>query len=176
MGGGDKGLKEVKGKRIIDRVINVVSPQVDRLILNANGEAARFSDLGLEVVADSVVGHPGPLAGILAGMESLSDYSHILSIPTDTPFLPDDLVARLKEPIEAGSAKITMAHSGGYDHPVIGLWPTELAADLREALVKEDIRKLKKWISRYPYDCVAWEIDPVDPFFNANRPEDLEGL
>ncbi|NVK20473.1 MAG: molybdenum cofactor guanylyltransferase MobA [Methylocystaceae bacterium] len=176
MGGGDKGLKTVQGRRIIDRVIETVQPQVDHLILNANGEVARFSDLGLDVVPDRISGHPGPMAGILAGMEALPDYRYMLSVPTDTPFLPDDLVRRLREPIDAGRAVITIAHSDGYDHPVIGLWPTKLAADLRRALVEKDMRKLKKWIARYSYETVSWDVDPIDPFFNANKPEDLDSL
>ncbi len=173
MGGGDKGLKQVDGKPIIERVRDCIKPQTTPIVINANGDGSRFEAYGLPVVGDSVEGFVGPLAGILAGMDALSECSHILSVPTDTPFLPDDLVARLYDPIEKGDAVITLARSGGYDHPVVGIWPTHLRDDLRTALVEEDIRKLKKWISRYNYATVEWASDPIDPFFNANSPEDL---
>ncbi|MDV7339154.1 molybdenum cofactor guanylyltransferase MobA [Terasakiella sp. A23] len=173
MGGGDKGLKQVDGKAILDRVLDCIKPQTDVIVINANGEGSRFDSYGLPVVSDSVEGFVGPLAGILAGMDALNEYSHILSVPTDTPFLPDDLVAKLYAPIEKGEAAIVLARSGGYDHPVVGIWPTALREDLRKALVEEDIRKLKKWISRYSYATVEWSTDPVDPFFNANSPEDI---
>ncbi len=173
MGGGDKGLKQVQGKPILDRVIDVVRPQVGDLVINANGDGARFSEYGFDVVADSVEGFVGPLAGILAGMDYHDGCDWIVSVPTDTPFLPEDLVERLFAPIRDGEAEIVLARSGGFDHPVVGIWPVKLKEDLRKALVEEDIRKLKKWIGRYSYTTVEWETDPVDPFFNANSPEDL---
>lgn len=173
MGGGDKGFKTIDGQPIIERVIACVAPQVDQLVINANGEAARFSHLGLPVVADPVAGHVGPLAGILAGMQALSDFDYMLSVPTDTPFLPDDLVTRLMAPLKAGEAEITLARSGGFDHPVVAMWPTALQADLAHALIKEDVRKMKKWIARHRYQSVEWAFDGQDPFFNANHPEDL---
>lgn len=176
MGGGDKGLKKVQGKPILERVINTIRPQVDDLVINANGDASRFSSYGYDVVADSVEGFVGPLAGILAGMDYHKDYKWLLSVPTDTPFLPNDLVERLFAPIKAGQAQIVLARSGGFDHPVVGIWSTALREDLRRALTQEDVRKMKKWIGRYNYTTVEWEIDPVDPFFNANSPDDLAML
>lgn len=176
MGGGDKGLKQVGGKPIIERVISTIRPQVDHMVLNANGDTERLKHLGLDVVCDSVEGFVGPLAGILAGMEALSEYDLVLSVPTDTPFLPDDLKARLLAPIDAGKAQITIARSGGFDHPVVGLWPTSLIEELRHALVNEDIRKMKKWLSRYEFETVEWGTQPQDPFFNANSPDDLKVL
>jgi len=176
MGGGDKGLKEVDGKPIINRVIDTLTPQVGPMVINANGDAKRFSHYGFDVVADSVDGFVGPLAGVLAGMDALPDCEWIVSVPTDTPFLPDDLVTRLYEPIASGEAQISMARSGGFDHPVIAIWPVALKEDLRKALVEEDIRKLKKWIGRYSYVSIEWDTSPVDPFFNANSPDDLKKL
>ncbi|SCA56837.1 Molybdenum cofactor guanylyltransferase [Candidatus Terasakiella magnetica] len=176
MGGGDKGLKTVQGKPIIERVLETITPQVGPLVINANGDGARFAHLGHEVVGDSVEGFVGPLAGVLAGMDHLvGQCEWILSVPTDTPFLPDDLVTRLKEPLDEGN-KIVMAHSGGFDHPVVALWSMDLREELRKALIEEEMRKLKQWIKRYPHASVEWETDPLDPFFNANRPEDIAGL
>jgi len=176
MGGGDKGLKEVGGIPIIQRVIDVVRPQVGPIVVNANGDGNRFSSLGFDVIADSVDGFVGPLAGILAGMDYHKKHDWMLSVPTDTPFLPDDLVKRLWQPIKDGKAEISIANSGGFDHPVIGIWPVKLKVDLRKALVEEDIRKLKMWIKRYAFTSIEWDIEPIDPFFNANSPDDLTRL
>lgn len=176
MGGGDKGLKRVEGKPILERILEVIIPQVGPMVINANGEGSRFAHYGYDVVSDSVAGFVGPLAGILAGMDYHEGCEWIVSVPTDTPFLPTDLVERLFAPIQAGDAQIVLARSGGYDHPVVGIWPTNLKKDLRKALVDEDIRKLKKWIGRYSNTTVEWATDPVDPFFNANSPEDLAKL
>lgn len=176
MGGGDKGLREVGGKPIIERVLDTVAPQVDDLILNANGDPSRFSHLGYPVISDTVDGFVGPLAGVLVGMEHFSACDYVLSVPTDTPFLPDDLVARLRAPLEGEKLDIVMAHSGGFDHPVVALWSVGLKSDLKAALCEEKIRKLKRWVARYRTRSVSWSITPHDPFFNANRPEDLDAL
>ena len=173
MGGGDKGFKCVDGQLIIERVIACVAPQVDKLVINANGDASRFDHLGFPVISDPVAGHVGPLAGILAGMQALKAYDYILSVPTDTPFLPHDLVERLMAPIKEGTGEIVIARSGGFDHPVVGIWPTSLSGALERALVEEDVRKMKKWIARYRYQTVEWAVEEKDPFFNANHPEDL---
>jgi len=176
MGGGDKGLRKVDGKPIIERVLDTLAPQVDDLILNANGDPARFSHLGYPVIPDTVDGFVGPLAGVLAGMEHFAACDYVLSVPTDTPFLPDDLVARLREPLEREELDIVMAHSGGFDHPVVALWSVGLKTDLKAALCEEKVRKLKLWVARYRTRSVSWPTDPHDPFFNANRPEDLDVL
>ncbi len=174
MGGGDKGLHQVAGKSVLEKVIETVRPQVSRMVLNANGDPSRFDFLNLEVVSDSVEGHVGPLAGVLAGMQALEDCDLVLSVPTDTPFLPSDLICKLFQPIQRGEAEIVLARSGGFDHPVVALWPTRLKEELEKALRDEEIRKMKIWISRYTYQSVEWSTDPVDPFFNANKPEDLQ--
>lgn len=176
MGGGDKGLREVEGIPIIKRVLDMVAPQVDDLIINANGDPARFAHFGYPVVPDSVDGFVGPLAGVLAGMERFAGYDYILSVPTDTPFLPDDLIARLSEPLTQEELDIVMAHSGGFDHPVVALWSVALKADLKASLCEEKVRKLKLWVARYRTRSVSWPTTPRDPFFNANRPEDLASL
>ncbi|HYM31064.1 MAG TPA: molybdenum cofactor guanylyltransferase MobA [Candidatus Cybelea sp.] len=176
MGGGDKCLRMLGGKPLLQRVIETVSPQVAALVLNANGDPARFGQFKIPVVADVVEGYAGPLAGILSGMEwaerHLPACRWLLSVPTDAPFLPRDLAARLCEAVERG-AELACAASAGQVHPVIGLWPVAMAGDLRRALIDEDMRKIDKFTARYRLTTVEWSDQPVDPFFNANRPEDL---
>lgn len=177
MGGQDKMLRAVGGESILARVIGTVRPQVGRMLLNANGDPARFAEYGLPVAADVVEGYAGPLAGVLTGMEWARDNapgcSWVLTVPTDAPFLPGDLVARLMTAVKVQDADMACASSGGRHHPVCGLWPVRLADELRQAMVGEDIRKVDVWTARYRLAVVEWAAEPVDPFFNANRPEDL---
>jgi molybdopterin-guanine dinucleotide biosynthesis protein A len=177
MGGGDKCLRPLGGRPILAHIVERLAPQTKRLVLNANGDPGRFAAFGLPVVADSVAGFAGPLAGILAGLDwakvEASDCPLLLSAPTDAPFLPRHLVRRLLEARVAEAAEIAMAASGGQVHPVIGLWPVALAEDLRHALVEEGIRKVDAWTQRHKVAVVGFPIEGFDPFFNANRPEDL---
>jgi molybdopterin-guanine dinucleotide biosynthesis protein A len=177
MGGGDKALRLLGGIPLIDRVIERLQPQVDALVLNANGDPTRFARFGLPVVSDSIPGFAGPLAGLLAGLEWASaqrpDCPYVASVATDAPFLPADLVARLTAELEAARADLACAASGGRAHPVFGLWPVRLREDLRHALVEEGIRKVDLWTARHRLVTVSFADQPVDPFFNANRPEDL---
>jgi len=177
MGGGDKPLRLLAGRPLLDHVIDRLRPQVAGLVLNANGDPARFAAYGLPVVADSVPDYAGPLAGVLAGLDwtaqNRPDCPMIVSAPTDSPFLPANLVFRMMQAIEAEGADLACAASGGQAHPVIGLWPVRLCEDLRHALVEEGLRKVDVWTARYRLAVVPFPDAPVDPFFNANRPEDL---
>jgi molybdopterin-guanine dinucleotide biosynthesis protein A len=177
MGGGDKPMREIAGRTLLDRVIARLAPQCDGLILNANGDPARFISFGLPVIADSVADFPGPLAGILAALdwtaEHRPDVTHILSAAADCPFLPRDLVARLHAALHAENAQLAVAASDGQSHPVIGLWSVALRAELRHALVVEDIRKIDRWTARYRLATVSWPVTPLDPFFNANTMDDI---
>jgi molybdopterin-guanine dinucleotide biosynthesis protein A len=176
MGGGDKCLRLLGGRSLLAHVIERLDGQVGEMILNANGDGARFDDFGLPVVADTIPGMAGPLAGILTGMEWLRDnrpgITMMASVPTDGPFLPLDLVARLAA--AKGSARIACARSGSRAHPPISLWDVDLADDLRQAMVDEEMRKIDLWTARYAIVHVDWPVEPRDPFFNANRPEDLD--
>jgi len=178
MGGGDKALRPLGGIPLIDRVIERLRPQVNALVLNVNGDPARFARLGLPVAADSVPGFAGPLAGVLAGLDwafsHRSDCPYVVSVATDAPFLPTDLVARLAQGLDETGADLACAASGGRSHPVFGLWPVRLRDDLRRALVDQTIRKVDLWTARHRLATVPFADHPVDPFFNANRPEDLE--
>jgi molybdopterin-guanine dinucleotide biosynthesis protein A len=178
MGGGDKPLRQIGGRTLMARAIARLAPQCEALIVNANGDPARFAGLGLPVVADPVEGFAGPLAGILAALDwarlNRPGHDWVVSIPTDSPFLPHDLVAELhRARLLAGSA-LACAASGGQVHPVIGLWPVALAEDLRHALVVEGTRKIDRWTARHGVAQARWPATPYDPFFNANSPEDLD--
>ncbi len=186
MGGGDKSLKTVGGTTILERVVARMRPQVGRLILNANGDPARFQAFpflaDLPVVPDGVPDFAGPLAGVLAALDWAAEHapeaSDVISVATDGPFLPRDLADRLTGARDAAQAQLACARSGPYaegwqTHPVIGLWPLALRHELRKAVVEEGLRKIDRWTARYPLAYADFRIDPVDPFFNANTPEDL---
>jgi len=174
MGGGDKTLRALGGKSILARVVERLRPQVDPVLLNANGPAARFG-LDLPVVPDTLAHTPGPLAGILAGLDHVArhfpDARYMLSVPADCPFLPVDLAPRLLAGL--GTARAAFAQSGRRAHPVVGLWDVELREALRALLVDEDIRRVDRWTQRAAAVAVEWPALPYDPFFNVNTPDDL---
>jgi molybdenum cofactor guanylyltransferase len=177
MGGGDKPLKTIGGRTILERVIARLAPQCAGLILNANGDPARFAFTGLPVVPDSVPGFAGPLAGILAALDWAAanrlDIAWVASAAADSPFIPGDFVSRLHAAREAAGVPLACAESGGQAHPVNGLWPMALREDLRHALVALDMRRIDRWTARHGIALAAWPAEPVDPFFNANTPEDI---
>ncbi len=143
MGGGDKPLTKIGGQTILARVLERLAPQCTRLILNANGDPARFADTGLPVVADDVPDFAGPLAGVLAGLDwaaaNVPDIAYVVSVPGDCPFLPRDLVARLHRALREAGKPLACARSGEWRHPVVGLWPVALRDDLRRALTQEGL-------------------------------------
>jgi molybdopterin-guanine dinucleotide biosynthesis protein A len=177
MGGGDKCLRVLAGRPILAHIIERAKPQVAALVLNANGDPARFAGFGLPVAPDPIPGFAGPLAGILAGLDWAAahapDCRVVASFAGDAPFLPRDLVSRFVEAFAAQTADLACATSAGQAHPVFGLWRVDLRDDLRRAIVDEQIHKVDLWTARYKLVHVEFSIDPVDPFFNANRPEDL---
>jgi len=178
MGGGDKSLRPLAGRRVIDHVLERLRPQVERMALNVNGDPERFAAFDLPVIADSLAEFPGPLAGVLAGMDWAADAGaeHILTVAADTPFFPSDLLARLSIAREAAGVPIALAATPGpdkiYRHPTFGLWPVALREDLRRAL-KGGLRKVVLWCDHHGCAEALFAVDPFDPFFNINRPEDL---
>ncbi len=177
MGGGDKCLLALGGRPILAHVIARARPQVSALVLNANGDPARFAAFGLPVVPDGVAGFAGPLAGVLAGLDwaaaSVPGVSHVASFATDAPFLPRDLVPRLVAALD-GRHELAAAASLGRTHPVFGLWPIGIRDALRRALVEEGVRKVDVFTARYTLAVVDFPVGEVDPFFNTNKQDDLE--
>lgn len=187
MGGGDKGLLQVGGQSLLSRVCDRLAPQVSGLALNANGDAARFADLGLPVVADSIEGFAGPLAGVLAGLDWAAEQGAdaIVTAAADTPFFPTDLVARLVAASDGQVHPLVLAttprtgdelKSGGRSrvnrHPTFGLWPVALRDDLRAAL-HDGLRKVVLWTDQHDGREALFDATPFDPFFNVNTPDDL---
>ena len=177
MGGGDKPLLELGGESLLASVEQRLNPQCDGLILNANGEPSRLSETRLPVVPDTVPGHPGPLAGVLAALEwaaiHRSSIAWVISVPGDTPFIPHDLVARLHSVREATHMPLACAASGFHEHYTICLWPVELRHDLRHALTIEGVRRVEDWAKKRGLATASWPTEPFDPFFNINTPEEL---
>ena len=171
MGGGDKALLLLAGRTLLDHVLARLGPQVDAVVLNANGDPARFAAWGLPVVADGI--GAGPLAGVLAGLRWVRRHrpgADVLVVPTDTPFLPDDLVVRLR----AGrkTAALACASSGGRLHPVVGLWRLTLADALAASLHGGE-RRVEAWMQGQGLAEVAFAVEGGDPFANLNTKEDL---
>ncbi|MGF1639373.1 MAG: molybdenum cofactor guanylyltransferase MobA [Rhodospirillales bacterium] len=180
MGGGDKCLRRIGGRTLLEHVIERARPQVSRLIVSANGDPGRFAPFGLPVVADGVGGvggFAGPLAGVLSGLAwarvHATDCLWVASFAADTPFFPDDLVTRMRAAVADADADLACAASGGRTHPVFGLWPVRLADALRHALDVEAMRRIDRWTARYRLATAEYPASPRDPFFNVNGPDDL---
>lgn len=176
MGGGHKALLPLAGRPVLAHVIGRFKPQVREVALSVN-DRDLFIDFCLPLVADSLPGHPGPLAGILAGLDwwaaQAPEIRWVASVPADAPFLPADLVARLMEAAARGRAEMACAASNGRLHPVFGLWPVARREALRAALAEEGARRVQDWLMRHRHAVVPWPAKPVDPFFNLNFPADL---
>lgn len=178
MGGGDKTLLPLAGRPLLSHVIERIEPQVAGLALNANGDPARFAGFGLPVLADPVAGHPGPLAGVLAGLDwaAAQGGDSIVTVAADTPFFPGDLVPRLLWAAEGMAAPLALAASrapgGVHLQPTFGLWPVALRDVLRQALAA-GTRKVRVWAQEQGAQVAEFPAPGLDPFFNINTPEDL---
>ncbi len=174
MGGGDKCFKTLGGQSILSHVMDRISPQVADLALNANGDAARFADVGLPVVPDSIDGFAGPLAGVLAGLDWAAERGAdtLVTAAADTPFFPPDLVPNLLLASEDMAAPLVLATSDNGRHPTFGLWPVALRDDLRAALT-DGLRKVVLWTDSHHGRTAHFAGSDPDPFFNINTPEDL---
>jgi molybdenum cofactor guanylyltransferase len=173
MGGREKAFLELASKPVILHVIEQFEPQVDQLVINANGEPARFSEFGLDVVPDVLTSLTTPLAGLHAALKFTKSVEAdvLITVPSDTPFLPFDLVAKLLE--NSGASGAAIAASGGQEHYIIGAWKTELLDDLENAITRDNVFRVKDWAHRAAAQKVEWPVKPHDPFFNVNAPEDL---
>ncbi|MEM8752886.1 MAG: molybdenum cofactor guanylyltransferase MobA [Pseudomonadota bacterium] len=182
MGGGDKALREVAGRSLFERVIECLRPQVSAMAINANGDPGRLASFGLPVISDERSDRPGPLAGVLAGMDwaAAEGASHILTVAADTPFFPADLGARLAAALTP-DAPIALAatpddrpgrEGRASRHPTFGLWPVALREDLRRAL-DDGVRKVVLWTDRHGAATALFDASPFDPFFNVNAPDDI---
>jgi molybdopterin-guanine dinucleotide biosynthesis protein A len=171
MGGGDKSLMSLHGRPLLSHVLDRIRPQASRLLINSNSDPLLFGDFGLPVRPDTLPDRPGPLAGILTGLfwAAEQDASHLVTVPCDTPFLPHDLVRRLKHDLCRSSAKIAIARDPTQSHPVIALWPvnlvTQLAADL-----KAGTRSVYRWLKQF--DICESEF-AASHFSNLNTPADI---
>ena len=177
MGGGDKCLLELGGRTLLRHMIDVAAPQVGPMVLNTNSDPSLFADYDLPLSPDTVGGQVGPLAGVLTGLEWATRYARdcdwVASFACDAPFVPADLVSRLRQAIEEDGVDMACARSNGRHHPVFALWPVRLAGELRDTVVTEGLRKVDDWPERYAQARVDFPSEPADPFFNINRPEDL---
>ncbi len=182
MGGGDKCLRDLGGRTILSRILARAEAQAAPLVLNANGDPARFADYGLPVAPDVIEGFAGPLAGILTGMDWVAanapQAAWMASFASDAPFFPRDMVPRMLKAAEEVGANLACAESNERSHPVFGLWAMELREDLRQAVVEEEMRKVDRWTARHrlvtvTFDPIETAAGELDPFFNTNRPGDL---
>ncbi len=181
MGGEEKALLSLGGQPMLTRIIERLRPQVGPLILNANGDTARYSPFALPVVPDNITGFAGPLAGVEAGMgwarQNAESATHLVTAATDTPFFPEHLVASLVDAITTPD-DIVMATSAGNRHPVFALWPLHLHDDLHGWLRQTDTFKVMAWVHRHNLSLVDFPPlekagQTIDPFFNANTPEEF---
>lgn len=177
MGGGNKALRVLAGETLLSRVIARLSPQCGRLAINANGEPEQFAEYGLPVIADGIGGFAGPLAGVLAGMEwaAAEGADSVVSVSVDTPFLPEDLVHRLRE--AAGRSGVAIAASPDdsgqlRDHPTCALWPVSLRGELHEAL-ESGLHRIGQFAAAHDPGRAVFDSRPLDPFLNLNTPQDL---
>jgi molybdenum cofactor guanylyltransferase len=175
--GEDKTQALLGGVPLLEVIADRLRPQVSALAVNlpiGHPLAGTYRN-----VPDTIADRPGPLAGILAGMQAFKhEAQHLLTVPGDAPFLPRDLVQRLA--IELSADEIVIATSNGREHPVVALWPTRLAQDLQTWLETPDNRRVRDFIRRHRFRMVDFALlesadgrNGIDPFFNINTPADL---
>ena len=181
MGVEDKALMPLGGRPMIAHVIERLRPQVERIVISVNGDPSRFAAFGLPLVSDMFEGFVGPLAGLHAGMRwsetNLPEARFIVSVASDTPFFPPDLVVRLSEGCGRDENTVALAASTNGTHPIFGLWPVKLADPLERILKAGKAGKMVEFADRFmrlnvPFeDIVLPNGEAVDPFFNVNTPE-----
>jgi molybdopterin-guanine dinucleotide biosynthesis protein A len=173
MGGREKSFLDLAGASLLDRTLSRLRFQVDEIIINANGDASRFAATGVTVVEDVLTDVGTPLAGLQAALYygASKGFDAVVTVPSDAPFLPLDLVERLLEAGEVTGAAI--ARSGGQDHYLTGIWTTAMAKPLGRLIEAEAMKRVQDFVTRAKAEKVVWAAVPHDPFFNINTPEDL---
>jgi molybdopterin-guanine dinucleotide biosynthesis protein A len=178
--GTDKAFLKIGGDSILGHMVRRLKSQVCEVILNA--PKGFPNPLGLRLVPDLTGSQAGPLAGVLSGLRDVVDHglpaTHLLTVPSDSPFFPADLAARLQAGTD-DAMTIVITASGGRDHPVFGLWPLAIADDLEDWLSNPENRRIKAFLQRHrlvtvDFPMVETDFGPLDPFFNINTPQDLE--
>ncbi|MGB1361178.1 MAG: molybdenum cofactor guanylyltransferase MobA [Alphaproteobacteria bacterium] len=169
--GTDKSWVNVAKEPMINRVINIITPQVDEIIINTNSTDDRYNKLGFNVHSDSITDFAGPLAGVLTGLENCKN-DIVLSIPVDCPLLPDDLVSRMLDKMN-DDTDVVVASSNSRTHPVIALWKKDLKDNLSQSL-KNDIRKVDMFTKELNCNIVDFDDYKYDVFMNVNTQDDLD--
>lgn len=172
MEGREKAFVPLAGVPLIERVISRIAPQVEDVVVNANGETSRFAALNRLVIAD-VVALTTPLSGLHAVLQfgQAQGFDAVLTVPSDTPFLPLNLVSRL---VEAGSATgAAIASSGGQLHHLTGLWSSAMAEKLEDLILRNKLRRMMDLGDIFEIAVADWQMQPHDPFLNINTPDDL---
>ena len=171
----NKALIKLKNKPLISYVLSIITKQSDYIVINSNRNSEEFEKFGFDVVKDSISNFPGPLAGVLSGMDWLNEKhpecKWIFTCPTDAPFLPNDIIKKLYDICSKKNKLISVAQSNGRVHPVFALWHMSLREKLRNS-INSGVRKVDKFTFDYSPSVVNFE-DNKDPFFNINSPEDL---
>ena len=170
MGGVDKGLQPLRGKAMVEHVLARLAPQVDEIVINANQNLERYSAFGHRVVSDRIGGFAGPLAGLHAGLEVISRPLAV-TVPCDSPFLPADLVARLRQHL--GGNDLAVAKTGEQPHPVFALVKRSVKGNL-EAFLAAGGRKIDAWYASLKVVEVSFD-DEAEAFRNINTLEELGG-
>jgi len=177
LGQGEKCLCRLGGRSLLEHAVGRAAPQTATLLLSFNGDARSLPACGLPVIPDSVPDFAGPLAGVLAGLEYLRAHQPgvrwLACFACDCPWFPRDLVQRLWRRAAHDECEVAVARSAGRLHPVFALWSCDLAATLRDALVRRDMRGAGEFLRARRHVAVDWAATPFDPFFNINTPEDL---
>ena len=173
MGGVDKGLQPFRGQPMVAHVVERVAHQVDELRINANRNAQAYAQFGHRVIADEIAGFAGPLAGFERGLAHAQG-ALVVTAPCDSPFLPGDLVARLRHALEDARADLAVARTGDQPHPVFSLMRRDVHPSLRDFLASGQ-RKIDKWYASLEVVEVAFD-DEAEAFLNINTREELAGL
>jgi len=173
MGGVDKGLQAFRGKPMVAHVIERLAPQVDELLINANRNPDDYARFGHRVIADEIAGFAGPLAGFERGLAHASG-ELVATVPCDSPFLPADLIARLRTQLESADAELAVAKTGDQAHPVFCLMRREVHASLT-AFLASGQRKIDRWYGELRVAEVAFD-DEADAFLNINTRDELAKL